>query len=103
MCSPGVSARDRVLAELAGVGPGTADPLALLDQVRDLAGFIDRAQGELARLTGALDAAGGAAEAGLFLHRGVPAARLRPRRRAGPGNWSRPDGLCGGCRPPGRR
>ena len=50
MCSPGVSARDRVLA---GLGPGTADPLTLLDQVRDLAGFIDRAQGELARLTGA--------------------------------------------------
>ena len=64
MCSPGVSARDRVLAELAGLGPGTADPLALLDQVRDLAGFIDRAQGELARLTGALDAVGGAAEGG---------------------------------------
>ena len=75
MCSPGVSARDRVLAELAGLGPGTADPLALLDQVRDLAGFIDQAQGELARLTGALDAAGGAAEAGYsstaaFLRRG---------------------------------
>ncbi len=64
MCSPGVSARDWVLAELAGLGPGTADPLTLLDQVRDLAGFIDRAQGELARLTGALDAVGGAAEAG---------------------------------------
>ena len=64
MCSPGVSARDRVLAELAGLGPGTADPLTLLDQVRDLAGFLDQAQGELARLTGALDAAGGAAEAG---------------------------------------
>ena len=64
MCSPGVSARDRVLAELAGLGPGTGDPLMLLDQVRDLAGFIDQAQGELARLTGALDAAGGAAEAG---------------------------------------
>ena len=75
MCSPGVSARDRVLAELAGLGPGTADPLALLDQVRDLAGFIDRAQGELARLTGALDAVGGAAEGGYsstaaFLRRG---------------------------------
>ncbi len=64
MCSLGVSARDRVLAELAGLGPGTGDPLMLLDRVRDLAGFIDQAQGELARLTGALDAAGGAAEAG---------------------------------------
>ena len=56
--------RDRVLAELADLGPGTADALALLGEIRDLAGFIDRAQGELARLTGVLDAAGGAAEAG---------------------------------------
>ena len=64
MCSPGMSVRDRVLAELAGLGPGTADALALLGEIRDLARFIDRAQGELARLTGVLDAAGGAAEAG---------------------------------------
>ena len=64
MCSPGVPVRDRVLAELAGLGPGTADALALLGEIRDLARFIDRAQGELCRLTGALDAAGGAAEAG---------------------------------------
>jgi hypothetical protein len=64
MCSPGVSVRDRVLAELAGLGTGSADAVTLLDQVRGLAGFTDRAQGELARLTGVLDAAGGAAEAG---------------------------------------
>ena len=64
MCSPDVPVRDRVLAELASLGPGTADALALLGEIRDLARFIDRAQGELARLTGALDAAGGAAEAG---------------------------------------
>ncbi len=64
MCSLGMSVRDRVLAELAGLGPETADALALLGEIRDLASFIDRAQGELARLTGVLDAAGGAAEAG---------------------------------------
>jgi hypothetical protein len=49
---------------LAALGPGTTDAVELLGQVHDLAGFIDRAQGELARLTGALDAADGAAEAG---------------------------------------
>src|SRR5271166_5628517 len=64
MCSPGMTARDEVLAGLAALGPGTTDAVTLLGQVRDLAGFIDRAQGELARLTGALDAVDGAAEAG---------------------------------------
>ena len=53
-----------MLAGLAALGPGTADAVELLGQVHDLAGFIDRAQGELARLTGVLDAADGAAEAG---------------------------------------
>ena len=53
-----------MLAGLAALGPGTVDAVELLGQVRDLAGFIDRAQGELARLTGVLDAADGAAEAG---------------------------------------
>ena len=72
MCSPGVTARDRVLAELAALGPaaadafrpGAADPVALLGEVRELAVFADQIQGELARLAGVLDAAGGAGEAG---------------------------------------
>ena len=72
MCSPGVTARDRVLAELAalgpvsadGCGPGGVDAAGLLGQVRDLAVFADQVSGELARLTGALDACGGVAEAG---------------------------------------
>ena len=64
MCSPGMTARDRVLADLAALGPGVADAVSLLGQVRDLAGFIDRAQGELARLVDAVDAVDGAAGAG---------------------------------------
>ena len=64
MCSRGRTARDEVLAGLAAFGPGVTDAVTLLGEVRDLAGFIDRAQGELARLAGALDAADGAAEAG---------------------------------------
>ena len=72
MCSPGVSARDRVLAELAALGPraadafrpGAADPVTLLGDVRELAVFADQVQGELARLAGVLDAAEGAGEAG---------------------------------------
>ena len=64
MCSPGRTARDEVLADLAGLGPGVTDAVSLLGQVRDLAGFIDRAQGELARLVAAVDAADGAAAAG---------------------------------------
>ena len=61
---PGRTARDEVLAGLAALGPAVTDAAGLLSQVRDLARFIDRAQGELARLTGALDAVDGAAEAG---------------------------------------
>ena len=64
MCSPGMTAREEVLAGLAILGPGATDAVSLLGQVRDLAGFIDRAQGELARLAAALDAVDGAAEAG---------------------------------------
>ena len=64
MCSPGVTARDEVLAGLAALGPGVTDAVTLLGQVRDLAGFIDRAQGQLARLTAAVDAVDGASEAG---------------------------------------
>ena len=64
MCSPGMTARDEVLAALAAIGPGVTDPVTILDQVHDLARFADQVQGELARLTGALDAVDGAAEAG---------------------------------------
>jgi Domain of unknown function (DUF222) len=64
MCSPGVTARDEVLAGLAALGPGVTDAVTLLGQVRDLASFADQVQGELARLTGAVDAADGAAGAG---------------------------------------
>jgi len=72
MCSPGVTARGRVLAELAALGPSPADAgrpggveaVGLLGQVRDLAAFADQVTGELARLAGVLDACGGVAEAG---------------------------------------
>ena len=72
MCSPDVTARVRVLAELAALGPSPADAsrpggvgvVGLLGQVRDLAAFADQVTGELARLAAALDAADGAAEAG---------------------------------------
>ena len=72
MCSPGVIARDRVLAELAALGPSPADACQpggveaaeLLGQVRDLAAFADQVTGALARLAAALDACGGVAEAG---------------------------------------
>ena len=72
MCFPGVTARDRVLAELAALGPpaadafrpGAADPVTLLGEVRELAVFADQIQGELARLAGVLDAVEGAGEAG---------------------------------------
>ncbi|MGA2828903.1 MAG: DUF222 domain-containing protein, partial [Streptosporangiaceae bacterium] len=64
MCSPGKTARDEMLADLAALGPGVTDAVTLLGQVRDLAGFAGQIQGELARLTAALDAADGASEAG---------------------------------------
>jgi Domain of unknown function (DUF222)/HNH endonuclease len=64
MCSSGVTARDEVLAGLAALGPGVIDAVTLLGQVRDLAGFIDRARGQLARLAAAVDAVDGASEAG---------------------------------------
>ena len=85
-------ARDRVLAELAALGPapadagrpGGVDAAGLLGQVRDLAVFADQVTGELARLAGALDACGGVAEAGIRPRRdfcGMGAAG----RRGGPG------------------
>ena len=64
MCSPGMTARDEVLAALATLGPGSTDAVTLLGHVRDLATFADQVQGELARLAGMLDAVDGAAEAG---------------------------------------
>ena len=64
MCSPELTARDEVLAGLAALGPGVTDAVTLLGQVHDLAQFADQIQGELARLTGVLDAVDGAAEAG---------------------------------------
>jgi hypothetical protein len=64
MCSPGVSARDRVLAELATLGPATGDAEALLTQVRELATFADQVQGQLARLAGVVDRSNAYAEAG---------------------------------------
>ncbi len=44
MCSPGVTARDGVLADLAALGPGVTDAVALLGQVRDLAGSPTRSR-----------------------------------------------------------
>jgi hypothetical protein len=64
MCSPRRIARDEVLADLATFGPGVTDAVTLLGQVRDLVGFADQIQGELARLTAAVDAVDGASEAG---------------------------------------
>jgi hypothetical protein len=64
MCSPDVTARGKVLVDLAVLGPGSIDAVTLLGQVRDLATFADQVHGELARLTGVLDAIGAAAEAG---------------------------------------
>ncbi|HEY4703394.1 MAG TPA: hypothetical protein VIH64_15975, partial [Streptosporangiaceae bacterium] len=68
-------AQDRVLAELAALGPdlaelsprpapGSIDKLELMAQIREVACFVDRAQGQLARLIGVLDAISGASEAG---------------------------------------
>jgi hypothetical protein len=64
MCLQQQSARDAALAELAEVDPASFDPTDLMRQVTDLSVFISRAQAQLARLTGALDACGGAAVAG---------------------------------------
>jgi hypothetical protein len=81
MCLPEQSARDVVLAELAGVDPATLDAALLMGQITDLAAFISQAQGQLARLAGTLDATGGAAEAG---HKSA-SAFLRTRCGLAPG------------------
>src|ERR1700761_9012540 len=64
MNSNGTSARDRVLAELATLGPVGGDAVGLLAQVRELATFADQVQGELARLAGIVDGCGAYAQAG---------------------------------------
>jgi hypothetical protein len=64
MCLPEQSSRDAALAQLAGLDPAVLDAAALMTQITDLATFISQTQGHLARLTGALDATGGAADAG---------------------------------------
>jgi hypothetical protein len=64
MLSDGVTVRDRVLAELAAVGPADGDARGLLTQVRQVAVFADQVLGELARLAGIVDRTGAYAEAG---------------------------------------
>jgi hypothetical protein len=64
MFSDGVTVRDRVLAELAALGPADGDALGLLTQVRQVAIFADQVLGELARLAGIVDRTGAYAEAG---------------------------------------
>ncbi|MGH3123651.1 MAG: DUF222 domain-containing protein, partial [Streptosporangiaceae bacterium] len=64
MCLPEQSPRDAALAQLAALDPAVLDAAALMTQITDLATFISQAQGQLSRLTGALDATGGAADAG---------------------------------------
>ena len=64
MCLAEQSPRDAALAQLAGLDPAMLDTAVLMGQITDLATFISQAQGHLARLAGALDACGGAADAG---------------------------------------
>ncbi len=64
MCLAEQSPRDAALAQLAGLDPAMLGAAALMTQITDLATFISQAQGQLARLAGALDASGGAADAG---------------------------------------
>ncbi len=82
MCLPEQSPRDAALAELARLDPTALDAAALMGQITDLATFISQAQGQLARLTGTLDATGGAAEAG---HKSA-SAFLRTRCGLSPGH-----------------
>ena len=81
MCLPEQSARDAALAELARLDPTALDAAALMGQITDLAAFISQAQGQMSRLTGTLDATGGAAEAG---HKSA-SAFLRTRCGLAPG------------------
>ena len=81
MCLPEQSARGAALAELARLDPTMLDAAALMVQIGDLATFISQAQGQLTRLTAALDSTGGAAEAG---HKSA-SAFLRTRCGLAPG------------------
>jgi Domain of unknown function (DUF222) len=62
--SIGISARDRMLAELATLGPVPGNGLGLLVQVRQVAVFADQVLGQLARLAGLVDSTGAYVEAG---------------------------------------
>jgi hypothetical protein len=73
MNSISVAARDRVLADLAALGPVPGDALGLLVQVRQVAMFADQVLGQLARLAGVVDSAGAYTQAGY----GSAAAFLR--------------------------
>jgi hypothetical protein len=81
MCLPEQSARDATLAQLASLDPTALDAAALMSQITDLATFVSQAQGQLTRLTGALDATGGAADAGFK----STSAFLRTRCGVSPG------------------
>ncbi|MBV9794850.1 MAG: DUF222 domain-containing protein, partial [Actinobacteria bacterium] len=59
-----MSIRDQALAELATLGTGSGDALALLREVRRLAVFADQVLGQLARLVGLVDSTGAYAEVG---------------------------------------
>jgi Domain of unknown function (DUF222) len=82
MCLPEQSPRDAALAQLASLDPAVLDAAGLMAQITDLSTFISQAQGHLARLTGALDATGDAAEAG---HKSA-SAFLRTRCGLSPGH-----------------
>ena len=64
MCLPEQSAREAALTEMARLDPESLDATGLMRQIADLSTFISQAQGQLAKLAGALDASGGAAESG---------------------------------------
>ena len=52
------------MSELASLDPTSLDADGLMQEIVDLSIFVSQAQAQLARLAGALDAWGGAAEAG---------------------------------------
>ena len=64
MCLQRSSPRDTSLSELASLDPTSLDADGLMQEIVDLSIFVSQAQAQLARLAGALDAWGGAAEAG---------------------------------------
>jgi hypothetical protein len=60
----GRRAWEAILAELDGIDPGAVDAPELMREIESLSRFISQLQGGLARLTGVLDATGGAAAEG---------------------------------------